>query len=159
MAIEDTFSGAKNAYTHYFAYLNTVAQEIGMEQAVALHTKMCEAMGARQGKIIKEQAGGDGFDAEVVGQLAKKFIEGLGISSQVTKENPQEVITKIGRCPLYEACQVVGLDAENIESLCHAGALKFMDTMVKQLNPNLNYEVRKFRTSAEDVCEEAIVMS
>ena len=53
MATEDTFSGAKNAFAYYFAYLNTVGQEIGMERAVALQSKMCEAMGAAQGKMIK----------------------------------------------------------------------------------------------------------
>ena len=64
MAIEDTFNGAKVAYTFFFAYLNTVAQEIGMDQALALLTKMAEAMGARQGKMIKEQAGVQECDAK-----------------------------------------------------------------------------------------------
>jgi len=53
MGSKDTFEGAKNGFTYYFAYLNTVGQEIGMERAVALQSKMCEAMGAAQGKMIK----------------------------------------------------------------------------------------------------------
>ena len=35
MAIEDTFSGAKNAFVFYQAFVNTVAQEIGRERASA----------------------------------------------------------------------------------------------------------------------------
>jgi uncharacterized FlaG/YvyC family protein len=46
MAIEDVFNGAKTALTLFDAYTNTVAQEIGMERAVSLMTKMCENMGA-----------------------------------------------------------------------------------------------------------------
>jgi hypothetical protein len=158
MATEDTSNGAKNAFTYYFGYLNTVGQEIGMERAVVLQTKMCEAMGAAQGKMIKEQAGVEECDAKAATRLAETFIEGLGIGSEVIQESPQEVVSKVGRCPLYEAAQLLGLDAETIEALCRAGALKFMDSMVKQLNPNLNYQLRKFRSAADDFCEEAIVL-
>ena len=62
MANENTYKGARNAYIYYFAYLTTVAQEIGMERAIALQTKMCEARGTIDGKIIKEQAGVEEFD-------------------------------------------------------------------------------------------------
>ena len=56
MAIEDTFSGAKNAFVFHQAFVNTVAQEIGRERASALETKMCETLGALQGRMAKEQA-------------------------------------------------------------------------------------------------------
>jgi len=158
MATEDTFNGAKSAYTHYFDYLTTVAQEIGMERAVVLQSKMCEATGAMQGNMIKEQAGVEQFDAQAAASLAENFIEGLGIRSEVMEESPQKVVTKVGRCPLYEAAQGLGLDAETIEALCRAGALRFMDTMVKQLNPNLSYRLMKFRSATDDFCEEAIAL-
>ena len=106
----------------------------------------------------KEQAGIEECDAKAATELAETFIEGLGIGSEVIQESPQEVVSKVGRCPLYEAAQLLGLDAETIEGLCRAGALKFMDAMVKQLNPNLSYQLRKFRSAADDFCEEAIVL-
>jgi hypothetical protein len=31
-----------------------------------------------------------------------------------------------------------------------------MDTVIKQLNPNLGHQLRKSRSSADDFCEEAI---
>ena len=158
MAIEDTFNGAKMAYTSFFAYFNTVAKEIGMERALALITKTDEATGAEAGKMIKEEAGVEELDAKAAASLANNFTEGLGIIEEAVEESPQKVVINVGRCPLYEAAQEVGLDTETIETLCRAGALRFMDTMVKQLNPNLSYQLIKFRSAADDFCEEAIVL-
>jgi hypothetical protein len=159
MAIEDTFKGARNAFTINFKYLNEVAQEIGLERAVALHTKVCEAMGATQGKMIKKRSKMKEIDAKSAHPLARSVIEeGFGISSEVMDESPEEVVLKLGKCPVYEACVIVGLNAEAIETLCRSSSCGFMDTMIKQLNPKLNYQVRKFRSDADSFCEEAIVM-
>ena len=155
---EDTFNGAKNAYTEFLAYFNTVAQEIGMERAVALCTKMYVAMGAAQGKMIKEQAGVEEIDAIAAALSLKNITKGIGINSEVIEESPQKVVTKFGRCPLYEAAQVVGMDAETIETLCRAGGVKFVETMFKQLNPNLNHQLKKYRSAADDFCEEEIML-
>ena len=75
---------------------------------------------------------------------------------EVIEESPQKVSFKVARCPLYEAAQELKLDAETIEALCRAGPVRNMDSMVKQLNPNLNYQLRKFRSSEENFCEEMI---
>ncbi len=159
MAIEDTFNGARNAFTINFKYLNEVAHEIGLERAIALHTKVCEAMGATQGKMMKKQADMDEIDAKAAHSLARSVIEeGFGISTELIEESPEKVVLKLGKCPVYEAGIMVGLNAEAIETLCRSSSCGFMDTMVKQLNPNLNYEVTKFRSEADSFCEEAIVM-
>jgi hypothetical protein len=158
MAIEDTFKGARNAYIYYFAYLTMAAEEIGMERANALQTQMCEARGTLDGKMIKEQAGVEEFDVKAAASLASDYVETLGIRSEVIEESPDEVSFKVGRCPLYEAARMLRLDAETIETLCRAGAVRNMDTMVKQLNPNLNYQLRKFRSSEDNFCEEVIVL-
>jgi hypothetical protein len=156
MAIEDTFKGARNAYIYYFAYLSMVAEEIGMERAIALQNKMCEERGSLDGKMIKEQAGVEEFDAKAVASLAENYVESIGIRSEVIGESPQKVRFKIGRCPLYEAAQAVGLEDETIEDLCRAGPVRNMDSIVKQLSPNLNYQLRKFRSSEDNFCEEVI---
>ncbi len=159
MEIEDTFNGAKNAFTDFFAYFNTVAQEIGMERALALRTKMVESAGADWGKMIKEQYGVEEFDArEAAALIWNSNKESFGISSEVVEESTQKVVFEVGRCPLYEAAIMVGLDAETIEAMCRAGALRSMDRRVKQLNPNLNFKLRKFRSAADDFCEEEIVL-
>jgi hypothetical protein len=160
MATADTFTGAKNAYTFLFAYLNTVGQEIGMERAMALDTKMCETMGAAQGMAMMEHAGMEQLGLQTVTSLNERFLEdGLGITSQLLEEDAQKHLFKVGRCPLYEAAAELGMDNASIEALCRSGALRFMDTMVKQLNPALSYQLQQFRSSAEDSCIEAMYLS
>ncbi|NIV38626.1 MAG: hypothetical protein GWN58_57180 [Anaerolineae bacterium] len=65
---------------------------------------------------------------------------------------------RVGRCPLYEAAQVLGMDRAAIEVLCRAGAIRYMDAMVKQYNPALSYQLSEFRASADDACVEALTL-
>jgi hypothetical protein len=157
LGMEDVFNGAKSAMTFYDAYLKTVAEEIGMDRAVSLHTKMFETMGAMQGTMIKEQAGTEEIDTKAALSLAKSVPESLGISMEVLEENPQSVVFKVSKCPIYEAAQMMGVDAETIETLCRSGPVRFMDAVTKQLNPNYSYQLQRFRSGADDFCEEVIV--
>jgi hypothetical protein len=159
MGIEDTYHGATAAMTFFNAYINTVAEEIGMEQAVNLLTKMCETTGAMQGKMMKEKAGAEEIDARTAWSMVKAIPEGIGISSEVAVAGPQEVVVKLGKCPLYTAGSMLGLDNSTIEHMCRSGAARLMETVTKQLNPNLSYQLRKFRSGADDFCEEAIVQT
>ena len=157
MAIEDTYNGALSAMTFMNAYIKTVAEEIGMDKAVGLLTKMCESMGAVQGKILKEKAGAEELDVPAAWSLVKAVPEGIGIELDVIKESQEEIVVKTGRCPLYSAGQMLGMDNNTIETMCRNGAARLMDTMTKELNPNLSYELRKFRSGKDDFCEEAII--
>ncbi len=160
MSIENTFNGAKTALTLMQAYFIAVAQEIGMERAVALDTKVCGEMGGAQGKMMKEQAGRNEIDAKAAASMALDSIrEGFGITSEVIEESPKRVVVRCRRCPVYEASQMVGLDTEVIQAQCRASSMEYMDAMVKQLNPNLGYNLRKFRTGPNDFCEEEILLS
>ena len=155
MGIEDTYSGATAAMTYFNGYIKKVAEEIGMDRAVNLFTQMCETMGAMQGKMMKEQAGTEEIDAKTAWSLIRTVPEGIGITSEVIKEGPQEVVVKMSKCPVYTAGQMLGLD---VETLCRNGAAKLMYTATKELNPKLSYQLRKFRSGPDDFCEEAIVL-
>ena len=157
MGKEDVFNGAKSAMTFYDAYLKTVGEEIGMDKAVSLHTKMFETLGKMQGQMIKEEAGTEEIDTKTALSLTKGAPESIGISMEVVEESPQKISFKVGKCPIYEAAQMMGVDAETIETLCRSGPVKFMDAMTKQLNPNFSYQLQKFRSGADDFCEEVIV--
>jgi len=157
LATEDTYNGAMAAMTFMNAYIKTVAEEIGMDRAVSLLTKMCESMGAMQGKILKEQAGAGELDVKAAWSLVKTVPEGIGIGAEVIKETQQEIVVKTGKCPLYSAGQMLGLDNKTLETMCRSGSTRLMDTMTKQLNPDLSYQLRKFRSGADDFCEEAII--
>ena len=159
MSIEDTFNGTKNAYAFYYAFFNTVAQDIGLERTIALESTMCENMGTMQGQMIKEQSGMEEFDARAAYAIGETFIAGLGISTEVMEESPQKILMKVPKCPIYEAALMLGLEPDTIEQLCRTGSLKFMDTMVKQLNPNLTQRIAKFRSTPDDSCVEEILLT
>ena len=158
MASEDAFMAARSVFAFLDAYINTVAQEIGRERAVALMTKGCESMGAMRGKMLKEQSGIKEFDAKAAWSLVKSLKDTLGESHEVLEESPQRVLVRNDRCPFYEAARMLGMDASAIETSCRAGPMRFADAVVKQLNPNLNLQIRKFRSTPDDFCEEEIVL-
>ena len=159
MGLQDKRDGAMNAFSFLFGYLNTVAQEIGMEQATALSSDVDEAMGTQQGKMIRERTVVAEFDARTAASIAQNSIEeGFGITSEVVEDSPRKTVFKVGRCPVYEAAQKMGFDARAIKTLCHAGPLKYMEALIKQLNPDLSYQLMKFRSTADDFCEEGIVL-
>jgi len=159
MTIENTFNGAKSSLILFHAYINSVAEEIGMQQALALDTKTCQALGTAQGMMVKEQAGAEEFDLKTAEKLLSEMIEeSFGITTEVVEENQDMITCKVGRCPIYEAGEMLGMDNNAIEAICRAGAIAFMDSAAKQLNPNTSYKLTKFRSSADDCCEEAVVM-
>ena len=158
MAIEDTLNGAKNAFAFYGAYVNTVAQEIGMERALALHCKALETAGAMQGKALKDQAGVEEVDAKAAFLLTKAIPESLGLMFEVLEEGPTAVRLRCGPCSIYEGFQMAGLDEKTRETMCRAGSIRCMDSMVKQLNPKMSVQLSKFRSGADDFCEEQILL-
>jgi len=159
MASKDTFLGAKNLATFFYAYLSAVAQEIGMERAIALDAHVSEMMGVAQGQAIKAQAGLDEIDLATAATMVYATIEeGMGISSEAIEESAERIVSKVGRCPIYEAAQAVGMDNESIEAECRVSAICYMDAMVKQWNPNLSYRLREFRSSADGHCIEEVVL-
>jgi hypothetical protein len=143
-------------YKH--AYMNAVAQELGWERAIALYSDMAEGLGALQGKMIKEQAGIEDVDAETAHKLLKSVLDSLGMCSEVIEAGPQRVVSRPGRCPIYDSARMMGIDHETIEKLCRAGAIRSMAAMTRQLNPDLSYELRAFRASPDGSCIEEIVL-
>jgi hypothetical protein len=157
-SVDDVFNAAKWGLTFFYAYINTVAQEIGRERAVGLMTKMFENIGAMRGKMLKERAGIKEFDAKAAWSPVKITKDTIGQNYEVVEETPQRVVVRNGRCPIYEATRTLGMEANAIETVCRAGALRMMDTVLKQLNPNLNVRLQKFRSTPDDFCEEEIII-
>jgi hypothetical protein len=159
MASSDVFNAAKTVFTFFYAYTNTVAGEIGRERAVGLMTKMFENMGAMRGEMMKEQAGIKEFDAKAAWSPIRIAKDTIGQNYEVVEEGPQRVVVRLVRCPIYEAARTLGMEANSIETCCRAGPVRFADTAVKQLNPNLNFRVQKFRSTPDDFCEEVIILT
>jgi hypothetical protein len=158
MATSKAFDAAKTALMILDAYVNAVGQEIGKERAVAIMTKMADNLGARQGKTLKEKSGIKKFDAKSAAALLNTVPQSFGMIMEIIEETPKTSVTKAGRCPVYEAAQECGMDGATIEAMCRASSIRMMDAAVKQFNPALSMRVRKFRSSAQDFCEEQIIL-
>jgi len=160
MSAKDKLEGARNAFTFYYAFQNAVGQEIGMDRAVALAGQVDEMMGAEQGRQMKKQAGRKQIDLKTATTMALDLIgNGFGFKSKVVEESPRRMVFRCDRCPIYEASEEIGLDSATIHSQCMAGPIKYMDAMVKQLNPKLSFRLKTFRSSADGHCEEMMEMS
>ena len=156
---DNVFNAAKAGYTFLHAYINTVAQEIGRERAIGLMTKMFENVGVMRGKVIKERAGNKEFDANAAWLPIKTSKDTIGQTYEAVEESPQRVVVRNGRCPTYEAARALGMDNKTIESVCRVGPVRGMAAVVKQLNPNLNVRLEKFRSTPDDFCEEVITLT
>jgi hypothetical protein len=142
-----------------FAYQNTVAQAIGMERAMALNTAMVQSFGAAQGKELRKRLDIEEIPPKMAGSLAGEFLEqSLGIRTQAAEGHAERAVIDVGRCPIYEAAEALGMEHEAIEALCRAGSIPYMDALIKQLNPDLDYDLSRFRPSADASCFEMIVV-
>jgi len=159
MSLEDVFTGARMGCLLYGAYLNTVAQEIGMEKALALNTRMCEAMGAQQGHMMREQSGISEFNAKTAFPFLRNVPESLGIAVKIVEETPQRVVSRSGKCSFYEAAQMLGAGPQEIAALCQGGCAALMSAATKALSPGLNYQPAKYRKTQDDYCEHHFVMA
>lgn len=159
MKTEATFNGVKNGLIFLYAFQNKVAQEIGKERALELEAMSNTEMGSAQGMMLKEQIGQNNIDAISAAKIIFKYLEQeLGITPVVKEESPDKVVYSCGRCPIFESYQLLGADNKDIETSCRASAVGFMDALVKQLNPELNYELLRFRSAADDSCDEVIFL-
>ncbi|WP_282016120.1 hypothetical protein [Marinifilum flexuosum] len=161
MTNEEAFEVAKTVYTQFYAYVKEVIEEFGMEPALKLLTKTNVASGLELGKQIKEQSGGEKF---MVQNTARKVIEiakGIGGIDVIVEDTPEKVVTNTAcdKCPNYAAAHAAGMDNETIKAMCLAGSLQFFDTLVKQLNPDLSYQSKKFRSGTDDFCLEQTVLT
>ncbi|MGD2205467.1 MAG: L-2-amino-thiazoline-4-carboxylic acid hydrolase [Anaerolineae bacterium] len=159
MSVKDTFTGAKSGLTFLFAYQNIVAQDIGTERALALNNEMTKAMGTAQGKELKARIDVHEIPPKLAAALVGEFLkQALGIASQITEGNEEKATVQVGRCPIYEAAEALGMEHGAIEALCRAGAIPYMDAIVKQFNPDLAYDLSQFRPAVDASCVETIVV-
>jgi hypothetical protein len=158
MEKKEAFDAAALMMTMFNAYVRTVGQEIGSEQAANLVTRTFEAVGVQQARQMKAQAGVSEFDAQTAFSLLSHVPTTLGIQMDIVEQGPSKVVAKSSNCPIYEASKAMGMDDQQIEALCRGGPAKFMATAAKQLNPALDYQV-KLRSTPDGCCEEQIVMT
>ena len=155
--IEEAYNATMNMTTMYGAFLNTVAHEIGWEQAIDLMSKTDEALGASMGKTTKEQMGIKDLDVGTASSIMKGMGATYGITAEL-EEGPNTVLVKNYKCPFYDGLKMSGFDHEAIEVFCRNGPATMVNAFVGQLDPTAKYQLRKFRSTQDDSCEEEIVL-
>jgi hypothetical protein len=157
MSKKDVFDGVKAGLMMYDALLLGVAEQFGMERAVALQSKVTEKIGAMQEPLTIKRKTTKNYDARAVEPLVRAAYKGLGSSIKIVEESPHCVLVQCSRCPNYKAAHELGMDPTLIERWCRAGRIKSIETMIKLFNPDLTFRLVRFRSTPEDFCEEEIV--
>jgi hypothetical protein len=51
------------------------------------------------------------------------------------------------------------MQTETSEAISLASCIRFMDAVAKQFDPDISYQLEKFRSAADGCCEEAIMLA
>jgi len=158
MAKEEVFEATKKVYGLYGAFFKVVAQEIGRDKALDLHVKAHEEQGMAAGKFIKEKFGEESPDLEKLGSILKDSNLSIGIDCNLAQTTAALLSFKNFRCPMYDGYRAGGLDDETSEALCQEGATAKLGTMLRHLNPKLEYKLTSYRSKPDEACIEDISM-
>ena len=157
MIKEEVFQATKKIYGLYGAFFKTVAQEVGIEKALALHTHAHEEQGIASGKMLKEKMGDQGLDIQRLASVLRESNLSIGIDSELAHANSSSALFRNSRCPIYDGYRMGGLEDETAEALCQKGATAKLGSMLKQLGPNITYRLKHYRVKPDQSCEEEIL--
>jgi hypothetical protein len=152
---DELFKPARANMIAFTEYIYKVSQQIGMKEAFSLLRETFESMAVYQALRLKNQSGLDYIDAGNAYSLIRVIPEGLGIDYEVIERSPFKVVIRMNRNPLYDAAKIAGLDPEKFH---RDSAIAYMDKIVQLLNPELRYELLKFKFSEDDYFEEQIIL-
>ncbi len=151
MAREDVYNGVASSFSMYGGLLKDVAQEIGMENALALHTKQGVHFGAQVAGAIQARLGGGELNIEAVTEVMSGLIEGFGMNPEV-EMTPTSVTFTHANCPIYDGLKMAGWEHDDIEAACNCMAGAEMEEITKAF-PQLSGGL-VFRATAEEPCVE-----
>lgn len=159
MTDDQVFVATRKVYALYAAFFKAVAQELGMEKALALHASAHEEQGIASAKLIKDKIGGAPFDIEKLGTILQQSNLSIGINSALAEVTASSALFKNSQCPMYDGYRMGGLNDETAEALCQKGAAAKLGTMLKQIDPRITYRLKYYRLKPNEACEEEISYS
>jgi len=124
-------------------------------KTLALHKKAHESMGIKTGQMIKEQMGDTEFNLKTLAKVLRKGNMSIGIDCEMM-ETPQSLVLRNSRCPMYDGYRMGGLNDETAETLCQVGAPAKLGSTLRQLNPEVMYQLNRYRDKPDGRCEEEI---
>jgi len=151
MSREDVYSAVVGSFSMYGGLLKDVAQEIGMEKALALHTKQGVHFGAQVAGAIQARLGGGELNIEAVTEVMSGLTGGFGMNPEV-EVTPTSVAFAHTDCPIYDGLKMAGWEHDDIEAACTCMAGAEVEEIAKAF-PQLSGEV-VFRATAEAPCVE-----
>jgi hypothetical protein len=156
MAKEEIFEATKKVYGLYGAFFKVVADELGTKKALALHAKAHEEQGMAAGKFLKENLGDESPDLQKLGSILKDSNLSIGIDCNLHQTTESLLSFENFHCPMYDGYRAGGLDDDTAEALCQKGATAKLGTMLRLLNPKLEYNLTRYRSESDEPCVEDI---
>jgi len=144
-------------YGLYGAFFQAVAQEIGMDRALALHARAHEEQGVASGKVLREKMGESGIDIQRLGAVLRESNLSIGIESELARASDGSAVFRNSRCPMYDGYRMGGLNDQTAEALCQKGASAKLGTMLRILDPQIVYRLTRYRAKPDEPCEEEIL--
>ena len=153
--VEDSYEAAVKVYALYGVLFNEIVKELGEGKALNLHRNTHEYIGLKTGKQIREQMGDIDYDLETLSKVLQKGNQSIGIDCQMVKSTDTILLRNL-RCPMYDSYRLGGLDDRMAEMLCQVGAPAKLWTTLKQLNPDVVYNLNHYRDVPDERCEEEV---
>ncbi len=142
------------------AYEQILEKEYGKERATALTEMVMQSVAQAHAKMIKEESGLQEFDLVFLHAIIPGLLyENMGIEFSAVEQTANTIVYNVGRCPVYESSVLLGFEPTAIESRCRATGLKYLEAVLKELNPKASVELDSFRSSPSEPCQESFVIS
>ncbi len=159
-AISGTLKGATTGLVFMGAYEKAMLEEFGQERTAALQEEAVQYIAKSQAAMIKEETGIQDFDLETLHSIVPDLLkDSMGLVFEPIEKTPTQITYKVGRCPMFESSEMLGMEPAAIQGRCRAVALLYLDLVLKGLNPNASAQLNSFRQTAGDHCVESIVVS
>jgi hypothetical protein len=155
MSKKSTFNTASVLLGSYGAFFKEVSQELGLDKAVALHSKGGKQTGAALAGMLKNELGNKKLNLAAFESVYGNFVEQLGITPDFKKKHSTLTLT-VGHCPVYEGFKNAGLDHKTIELMC-SQMTALENAELKNAYPMLS-GCLKFRSTPDEPCVEEFVL-
>lgn len=156
MEKEEIYYATRKVFASYAGFFHEVANEIGIERALALHERAHEKMGVGLARLIFG-ACHPPFELDSIRELLLAGNRRIGIESELAEATPTAALLRNGRCPMFDGYWMGGLDERTARLLCERGAWVRLSGVVRELNPRLEHHV-KYRSGADEECLEEITL-
>lgn len=111
------YEAIKSSFTFYGKFFQAVAQEIGLDKALALNAAQGRELGAFVASLIDARAAGRPPDTRALAAAAREYYDAFGVTCSA-RQTPGKVVVTATLCPIYDGLAAAGLDHHTIQAVC-----------------------------------------